>query len=119
MKKIAILTLALGVVGFACQKSEQAATASHVDIKVPTIQCESCVKNIKSALQELKGVQTATVDLKSKVAQVSFDPANLTLADLETAIAKAGYDANDTKRDPQGYADLDACCKLPEDRASQ
>jgi periplasmic mercuric ion binding protein len=118
MKKIIILTLALGVALFACQKSEQAATASQVDIKVPTIQCQSCVKNVKTALQKLEGVKTASVDLKTKVAQVSFDPASLTLADLENAIAKAGYDANDTKRDSLAYEDLDACCKVPETRTN-
>ncbi len=119
MQKIIFLIFALGVALGACQKSEQAATASQVDIKVPTIQCESCVKNVKTALQKLEGVKTASVDLKTKVAQVSFDPANLTLADLENAIAKAGYDANDTKRDSLAYEDLDACCKLPEDRSSK
>jgi copper ion binding protein len=119
MKKIALLTFTLGVALSACQKSEQATTVAQADIKVPTIQCESCVKNVKTALQELEGVKTASVDLKTKVAQVSFDPASLTLADLENAIAKAGYDANDTKRDSLAYEDLDACCKLPEDRASK
>ncbi|MGH7454985.1 MAG: heavy-metal-associated domain-containing protein [bacterium] len=119
MKKLIIPAIALGVALGACQKSEQTATASQVDIKVATIQCESCVNNVKVALQELEGVKTASVDLKTKVAQVSFDPASLTLADLENAIAKAGYDANDTKRDSLGYSDLDACCKLPEDQASK
>jgi copper chaperone CopZ len=119
MKNFVILLFALGVALVACQKSEQAATVSQADIKVPTIQCESCVNNVKTALQELEGVKTASVDLQTKVAQVSFDPASLTLADLENAIAKAGYDANDTKRDSLAYEDLDACCKLPEDRASQ
>jgi copper chaperone CopZ len=116
MQKIILLIFALGVILVACQKSEQAATVSQVDIKVATIQCESCVNNVKTALQELAGVKTASVDLKTKVAQVSFDPASLTLADLENAIAKAGYDANNTKRDSLAYNDLDACCKLPEDR---
>ncbi|MDZ7359559.1 MAG: heavy-metal-associated domain-containing protein [candidate division KSB1 bacterium] len=116
MQKIMVLILTLSVLLVACQKSEQTATASQADIKVPTIQCEICAKNVKTALEALQGVKTASVDLTTKVAQVSFDPGNLTLADLENAIAKAGYDANDTKRDPLAYEDLDACCKLPEDR---
>lgn len=119
MKKIIILTIALGVALGACQKSEQAATASQVDIKVPTIQCESCANNVKAALQELQGIKSAQVDLTAKIAQVSFDPAALGISDLENAIAKAGYGANDTKRDSLAYGDLDACCKLPEDRASK
>jgi copper ion binding protein len=116
MKNLFILLVAFGVGLIACQKSEQSATVSQVDIKVPTIQCESCVQNVKTALQELQGVKTAAVDLKTKVAQVSFDAASLTLADLENAIAKAGYDANDTSRDSLAYKELDACCKLPADR---
>jgi copper chaperone CopZ len=74
------------------------------------------VNNVKEALQELEGVKLAKVDLKTKIAQVGFDPAMLSLSDLENAIAKAGYDANDTKRDSLAYEDLDACCKLPKDR---
>jgi copper chaperone CopZ len=116
MQKIIVLIFALGVMLAACQKSEQAATVAQADIKVPTIQCESCANNVKTALQELQGVKSAQVDLTAKVAQVSFESAALTLSDLENAIAKAGYDANDTKRDSLGYEELDACCKLPADR---
>ncbi len=119
MQKVIVLIFALGVMLVACQKSEQAATVSQADIKVATIQCESCANNVKTALQELEGVKSAQVDLTAKIAQVSFDPAALGLSDLENTIAKAGYDANDTKRDSLGYSDLDACCKLPEDRASK
>jgi hypothetical protein len=33
---------------------------------------------------------------------------------MENAVAQAGYDANETKRDAEAYDALDACCKVPE-----
>jgi copper chaperone CopZ len=119
MIKHTFLAIILNLALVACGNSEKAATVSQVEIKVPTIQCGSCKANVEEALQALDGIRSATVDLEKKIAQASFDPAKTNLAAMEKAIAMAGYDANDTKRDPQAYADLDACCKLPEDRASK
>jgi copper chaperone CopZ len=132
MLKPTLLALSLSVTLAACSKSEksqsenmngnlpQAAVAnSEVQIKVPTIQCESCVANVEAALKEVEGVSSTKIDLETKLAQVNFDPAKTNLSAMEKAIAMAGYDANDIKRDSTAYADLDACCKLPEDRGSK
>jgi len=122
MKQI-LLTMFVGLALIACNKSEQqqademTASLAQVDIKVPTIQCNSCVANVEAALKEVEGVNSSKTNLQAKITQVSFDPAKSSLAAMEKAIAMAGYDANDTKRDSTGYAELDACCKLPEDRA--
>ncbi len=93
----------------------QIAPASQVEIKVPTIQCKNCVANIEKALKGLEDVQSAKVNLESKLVAVSYDSSKLALGDLEKAIAAAGYDANDKKRDPEAYDMLDACCKEPKD----
>jgi len=124
--KSTLLTLALGLTLLACNKSENepaktsdnstqvaAATAQQVDIKVPTIQCNSCVGNVEEALIAVDGVSSVKIDLGAKVAQASFDPAKTSLAALEKAITLAGYDANETKSDSAAYAALDACCKVP------
>jgi len=124
MKSI-FLTLALGLALVACNKSENetaktddgatqiaAANAQQVDIKVPTIQCNSCVGNVEDVLTAVDGVSTVKIDLGTKIAQASFDPAKTSLVALEKAIALAGYDANETKSDSTAYAALDACCKV-------
>lgn len=121
------LALALGFALTACSESEQSQTdhaagktesthTSEAKISVPTVQCGNCQANIESALKELDGVKSAKVDLDAKTALVSYDAMKADLAALENAIAKAGYDANSTKRDSMAYLELDACCKLPGDR---
>ncbi len=124
MKSI-FLTLALGLALVACNKPENeaaktadgatqvAANVQQVDIKVPSVQCNSCVGHVEDALTAVEGVSSVKVDLSTKVAQASFDPAQTSLAALEKAIALAGYDANETKSDSAAYAALDACCKVP------
>ena len=119
--KSTLLTLAVSLALMACNKPENdaaktsdgAATVQQVDIKVPTIQCNSCVGHVEDALTAVEGVSKVKVDLKTKVAQASFDPAKTSLAALEKAISLAGYDANETKSDSTAYAALDACCKVP------
>lgn len=70
-----------------------------------------CVGTITKTLKNTEGVESAKVDLESKIATVQFIPAKVDLASLEQRIAKVGYDANNTKRDPEAYENLDACCK--------
>lgn len=127
MRRFALLAAFLGFVLSGCEKPQEEAnsngnaaqtaltSAGEVTINVPTIQCNSCTKNVEKALQALDGVKSAKVNLGKKVAAVSFEPGKLQLADLEKAIAAAGYDANDTKSDPEAYRALDECCKVPED----
>lgn len=127
MVKRFFLVLALGFALTACSKSEQSqadpaagntelANISEVKISVPTAQCGSCQANIENALKKMEGVKSAKVDLEAKTASVSYDAMKIDLAALENAIAMAGYDANNVKRDATAYAELEACCKLPEDR---
>lgn len=119
--KFILLTLALSLALTACKKSENepsqtgdgsVAGVQQVDIKVPTIQCGSCVAHVEDALSAVDGVSTVKINLKAKIAQTSFDPAKTNLAAMERAISLAGYDANETKSDSAAYAALDACCKV-------
>lgn len=84
-------------------------------IRVETIQCGSCVRTVEKALKAVTGVESAKVDLKKKIATVTYQPAATTLAVLEEAISKSGYSANDKKADPAAYDKLDECCKIAEE----
>jgi len=84
----------------------------HAMISIPTIQCETCVKTVQLAVKKLAGVKSVSVDLKKKIAHVNFDPAKISLEKIEKAIAAAGYDANDVKRDEVAHAKLPKCCQL-------
>jgi copper chaperone CopZ len=80
-------------------------------IKVPTVQCGSCKHKIESKLSTMKGLKSITVDVDAKTATVEFDPGVVTLAKIEKAISKVGYDANDTKADTKAQHKLAPCCR--------
>ncbi len=90
----------------------KAAGVETTVIKVPTVVCSSCVSTITKALKKVDGVKTTTIDLKKKTATVTFASAKTSVNKIETAIAKAGYDANNVKRDPAAYEKLGECCKV-------
>lgn len=119
MKRIfALLTVAiLAFSALTAQSKQQTqpkggdATVETTVVNVPTIVCNSCVATITKALKKVTGVKTTKIDLAKKTATVTFASSKTSVAKIETAIAKAGYDANEVKRDPAAYEKLDACCK--------
>ncbi len=54
--------------------------------------CASCVARVQNTLKEQKGVANASVSLASNMAQVDYDPATVSPADLKKAVQAAGYD---------------------------
>ena len=80
-------------------------------IKLPTLQCGSCKQKIESKLRNLKGLKSIDVDVDSKSATVEFDPGVTTLAKIEKAIAKVGYDANETRANAKAQSKLAPCCR--------
>ncbi|KAB2881372.1 heavy-metal-associated domain-containing protein [bacterium] len=108
---LVMLILCLNVKAWAQESKEAEIISKIVTIDVPTIKCGSCVKTVSNALKQLKGVEEVTVDKKSKTAVVKYDPSKLKVNDLETAISKSGYDANEVKRDKKAFDELDSCCR--------
>ena len=119
MKRIFLtVTAAILIVGVVTAQLKQSAELAKADgkilkttIKVPTIVCGSCVTTVTNALKKVDGVKTAKVDLKKKTATVTYASTKVTVDKLEKAIADAGYDANNVKRNAEAYEKLDACCK--------
>ena len=103
-------TIALG------QTKKTESDLQTVMIKVPTVVCNSCATTIKSAVKKVPGVKSVSVDVDKKVATVEYNPEKVTLAGLEKAIADAGYNANETKRNAEAYEKLNECCKVDIDK---
>lgn len=82
-----------------------------VEISLPTIQCGMCVRTIEKALNKLNGVINAEVDFENKKVTVTYNH-KTSVAKIEKAITRAGYDANDKKADPEAYEKLGECCKV-------
>jgi copper chaperone CopZ len=74
--------------------SEQAgAQAQTAVLTVEGMHCQSCVLLIEETLVEDLGVASASVDLASARATVTYDPARFTVSDLCDAVVAAGYTA--------------------------
>lgn len=114
MKKL--LLLAVAITGIATVTSAQVKKGIQtVTIQTPTVQCESCKKRIEEYLKREDGVQKANVDFKKKVTKVTFVAERTNIENVKTAIANAGYDADDVTADTEAYKKLPKCCKKPED----
>ncbi|MBX3044620.1 MAG: heavy-metal-associated domain-containing protein [Candidatus Kapabacteria bacterium] len=83
---------------------------STIEIKTSAI-CEHCKENIEKALNKVAGVEKSNLDLDTKVATVKYDSTRTNVDELRNAISKAGYNADDVKRDGRAYKRLPKCCK--------
>ena len=55
--------------------------------------CASCAQTVEKAAQNLPGVKTANVNLATEKMNIQFDSSALTEADIQKAVADAGYTA--------------------------
>ena len=114
MKKLFLLAVA--IIGIATVTSAQAKKGTqNVTISTPTVQCESCKKRIEEFLKREEGVWKVNVDYKKKQTKVTYVAERTNLENIKTAIANAGYDADDVKADEEAYKKLPKCCQRPED----
>ena len=97
------------------QKSDNK-NAEHIAIKLPSMQCKICKKNIEKAVNKVPGIINVNVAVDEKMAHINYDKSKTDLSKIENAITMAGYDANDKKSDKDAYNNLDDCCKLPNDQ---
>lgn len=73
-----------------------------VKINVKGIECGGCAKSVENSLKKIEGVKSVEFekkDYKKKfgVVKVVYDPERVKVSDLEDAIVKAGFTANDKK----------------------
>lgn len=91
---------------------EMDASKAHTMVQVPTIICENCKNTIEEGLVKTAGILSVQVDLEAKIAHINYNGSVLEQKDVEQAIAKLGYQANDTPADPDAYEALSGCCKI-------
>ena len=78
------------------------------------MQCMMCSMNVEEAVAELEGVSKVEIDLKAKAGKVTYKASLIDFPAIEKAITSIGYSVNDKKADPDEYANLELCCKMPE-----
>ncbi|GAB3696494.1 hypothetical protein GCM10027592_19630 [Spirosoma flavus] len=82
----------------------------EVKIKTSAI-CGMCKARIERNLGFEKGVKEATLDVKSKIVTIKYNPAKTDVTKLKANISKTGYDADEVVADEVGYNKLPSCCK--------
>jgi periplasmic mercuric ion binding protein len=117
MKKLFLLALSVAAFSTAglAQAKKPVQTAT---ISTPTVQCEMCKDRIESMLKREDGVQKAVVDFKKKTTKVTFVKDRTNIENIKTAIANAGYDADDVTAEAEAYKKLPKCCKKPAEGGS-
>ncbi|MFJ1311893.1 heavy metal translocating P-type ATPase [Agrobacterium sp. P15N1-A] len=66
----------------------------NIDLSIEGMSCASCVNRIETALKTVPGVSDAAVNLATGKATVKAVSGTIVIADLETAVAGAGYTAH-------------------------
>jgi len=83
--------VSLGEIEKAVKEAGYDVVNQEVTIKVGGMMCATCVETIEAALKELPGVVTATVNLGTEKAYVTYNLSLSTPADMKKAIEDAGY----------------------------
>jgi periplasmic mercuric ion binding protein len=108
LKLTVFFLTAFAGISFAQQKVSQ-----KVVIKTPTVQCEMCKTKVEKYLSREPGISDVRVDYKKKTTTVTFLTDRNNIEQIKTAIANAGYDADDVTADEDAYKKLPKCCKKP------
>jgi mercuric ion binding protein len=109
------LSLLITVTALSFLASAQTKTQLTAKINTPTVQCDMCKERIETYLKRYDGVTSVNVNVKRKETTVKYLTDRTNIENIKTAIANAGYDADDVPANPDAYKDLPKCCKKPED----
>lgn len=66
-------------------------TLEHVTLTAPDISCGHCEATVKEAVGALAGVGGVRASADTQKVEVDFDPGVVTLPQIESAMAEAGY----------------------------
>ena len=62
------------------------------ELKISGMHCATCAINIEESLSKVESVSNAQVNFGTDTAHVEFDPAKVSIKDLEKAVTDAGYE---------------------------
>ncbi len=117
MKKLQlVLFLLIGAISFSFAQKKKALVT--VTISTPTLQCEPCKVIVENYLLREEGVTKSVADYRRKQVKVSYWTDRTTIENVRTAIANAGFDADNETANPESYKRLPQCCKKPDDGKS-
>ena len=113
MKRILLSVITLTALTYT--GSSQVKASLTAKIKTPTVGCEDCKKRIETYLDRYDGVTYVMVNWRRKETTVKYLTERINIEEIKTAIANAGYDADDVPANEDSYKRLPKTCKKPED----
>ncbi len=85
--------------------------AIHFEVKLSVIKSDECEEIIESALKKDPGVMGYHIDILNRVIHMYINKAKTSKSEVEKLISDAGFDANDTKANPDAVSKLPADCR--------
>jgi cation transport ATPase len=73
--------------------------------------CSMCKRTLETALIREPGVNSVTLDVKSKQLTLAYNPRTTTPAKLRTAVTNVGYDADSLVANQKAHDRLKPCCR--------
>jgi Cu+-exporting ATPase len=64
----------------------------RAELKISGMHCATCAITVEESLSNLRDVSTVKVNFGTDTAHVEFDPAKVSLSEIEKAVKDAGYD---------------------------
>jgi periplasmic mercuric ion binding protein len=113
MRKLKLLLLL--VFGLSLGSVAQQKAVLSAKIKTPGALCESCKTRIEGYLKRYDGIVKINVNFRRQETSVTYLTDRINIEEIKTAIANAGYDADDVTANPDSYKRLFPGCKKPED----
>lgn len=75
------------------QKLGYSTVKDAVDLQLTGMTCAACATKIEKSLNKLPGVSRATVNFAMETAHVEYNPADVTVSDMQRRVEKLGYKA--------------------------
>ena len=113
MKKF--LFAAIAILGFATAGLSQTKPMITTVIKTPNALCADCKARIETYLKRYDGVIEINVNYRKGETKVKYLTDRTDIEQIKTAIANAGYDADDVPAEEGAYKRLPKTCKKFED----
>ncbi|MBC7949458.1 MAG: cation transporter [Chitinophagaceae bacterium] len=113
MKRLLITLIA--VTAFTTASFSQTKALQPATIKTPNDHCEESKKRLTTYLDRYDGVQYLNINFRKGQIQVKYLTDRTDIEQIKTAIANAGYDADDVPANEESYKRLPKTCKKAED----
>ena len=112
----AVFCFAIALMAYALPSFAQMPKPLRAEIKTPTAVCQECKDIIEKAVpRQVEGVIKLNVIFKRGLTQVQWYPDRTNLEAIKTAIANAGFDADEITANEDYYKKLPICCKKVSD----